>query len=151
MPTHQKTSCWRFHRCITHLSFSKRGSIWRWQEVVKSVQFWKVFLWALQLLLLLSPDTAVKQNLNSLVFLRDTCNMRLKRLQEGTHDLETLEVCFCNHHECAHIQNVCACFHAFMHTWTFEVIDWQSASSRLAFCLTCGWDCLSCLALKISY
>ena len=39
-----------------------------------------------------SPDTAIKQNLNSLVFLRDTCNMRLKRLQEGTPDLET-EVC----------------------------------------------------------
>ncbi|XP_076461622.1 sorting nexin-13-like [Babylonia areolata] len=39
-----------------------------------------------------SEDTMIKQNLNSLIFLRDTCNMRLKRLQEGTTDLEGLEV-----------------------------------------------------------
>ncbi|KAK7111008.1 hypothetical protein V1264_014794 [Littorina saxatilis] len=38
-----------------------------------------------------SEDTAIKQNLNSLIFLRDTCNTRLKRLQEGAADLETLE------------------------------------------------------------
>ncbi|KAL8566062.1 hypothetical protein ACOMHN_012847 [Nucella lapillus] len=38
-----------------------------------------------------SEDTAIKQNLNSLIFLRDTCNTRLKRLQEGTSDLESLE------------------------------------------------------------
>nr|KAG5714324.1 hypothetical protein BaRGS_018541 [Batillaria attramentaria] len=38
-----------------------------------------------------SEDTVIKQNLNSLVFLRDTCNVRLKRLQEGTFDTEVME------------------------------------------------------------
>ncbi|KAK3799540.1 hypothetical protein RRG08_052724 [Elysia crispata] len=30
-----------------------------------------------------SDDTAIKQNLNSLMFLRDTCDMRIRRLEEG--------------------------------------------------------------------
>ncbi|XP_025093376.1 sorting nexin-13-like isoform X1 [Pomacea canaliculata] len=38
-----------------------------------------------------SEDTVIKQNLNSLIFLRDTCQMRLKRLREGSIDTETLE------------------------------------------------------------
>lgn len=37
---------------------------------------------------LLFADTMIKQNLNSLVFLRDTCSMRLKHLQDGGTDSE---------------------------------------------------------------
>ena len=37
-------------------------------------------------------DTSVKQNLNSLMFVRETCDMRINRLKDGTDNEPILEV-----------------------------------------------------------